>query len=393
MAARSATIKTVGFTLIAAFALWAVALYLRNVPGPLAHNAFDQHTRQAAAWMQGRTDIIPASWLEIAEYRGRFFNSFPPVPTLVELLWRPFFGDATPSYLSLLLASLAPLVFGIVRQRRDLIDSLFITVGLLFGTNIATSLAVGGAWGEGQLYAYALASFAFLRVGLGTSLSGAVAAYACLALAVGCRPLDAIYFPALWVLDVTVNKRSPREWGRITLLGVLPIASLLMTYNVARFDSLFEFGHAYLPWSRQLPDGIFSLAYLPRNAWHAFLNLPTTPGPGGLPFEFNGRGTAFWLNNIPLLVGFWLLARTALPTRVKATLLTCSALLLGTLLLHESNGWLQFGWRYSIDLLPIATLGFFLAPPLPRWAWIAILIWSIPLNLYGIAWFNHYHRL
>lgn len=390
---RAAPLKTVSATVFAVIILWSAVLFLRKVDGPLAHNSFDQHTRQAAAWLQGRVDIEPASWLEIAEYKNRFFNSFPPVPTLVEVFWRPLFGDATPSYLSLLLASLAPLLFAIVRTRRNTLDSVLITTGILFGTNIATSLAVGGAWGEGQLYGYALAAFAFLRIGLGTGFPGAVAAYFCLGLAVGCRPLDAVYFPALWVLDVTVNQRSPRRWGQAMLLGVVPVASALMTYNYVRFENPLEFGHAYLPWSRQLADGIFSLAYLPRNAWHAFLNLPTQPGPGGLPFEFHGRGTAFWLNNIPLLVGLWLFARSKLSTSVKAVTLSCAALLMGTLLLHESNGWMQFGWRYSIDLLPIATLGFFLAPPLPRWAWVAILIWSIPLNLYGIAWFNHHHHL
>ena len=58
------------------------------------------------------------------------------------------------------------------------------------------------------------------------------------------------------------------------------------------------------------------------------------------------------------------------------------------LLLHESNGWFQFGLRYSIDIAPIAALGAIAAfHSIKRnGAMLALTAFSVCINLYGIRW-------
>ncbi len=54
-------------------------------------SVYDSYTRQAQVWWQGRADLsenIP--WLELAEYNGRIFVSFPPFPSVVQFLLYPF---------------------------------------------------------------------------------------------------------------------------------------------------------------------------------------------------------------------------------------------------------------------------------------------------------------
>ena len=57
-----------------------------------------------------------------------------------------------------------------------------------------------------------------------------------------------------------------------------PFGLLLAWYNYARFGDVAEFGHNYLPWAKSLATGIFDVAYLPRNLYHAFVRWPDWTG-------------------------------------------------------------------------------------------------------------------
>ncbi len=56
------------------------------------------------------------------------------------------------------------------------------------------------------------------------------------------------------------------------------------------------------------------------------------------------------------------------------------------LLLHESNGWYEFGYRYSVDLVPILFLLF--ARTYRRWSppLTAVAAYSVAMNVYGVFW-------
>ena len=196
---------------IASCFLWLSALAIQGGHvSVLSHNPYDQHTRQAQAWLHGRVSLSQApAYLEIASFEGHSFDSFPPTPTLVELPLVLLFGDATPSYLVLYLFAVLALFslydlgvkMGLCRTRAALLSLCFI-----FGTNVFVSVATGGVWAQGQIYGFCLTVFALRWIS-----SRPAIAYLALSLAIGCRPFYFFYFPLLIVLDLHWGNGSRRE--------------------------------------------------------------------------------------------------------------------------------------------------------------------------------------
>ncbi len=88
--------------------LWAIviliiafaALYLVIGQGFFSHSNYDSYTQQAAAWWNGQANLpefVP--WLEIAQYEGEFYISFPPFPSVVQFALYPIFGMDMPDRL------------------------------------------------------------------------------------------------------------------------------------------------------------------------------------------------------------------------------------------------------------------------------------------------------
>ena len=92
----------VGITACLALAL---LLYHSLAGGTLlAHNVYDSYSLQAENWLAGRNYIANGeryTWLELAIYQGRYYQSFPPVPCLLMLPWVLLCdgADAVPSNL------------------------------------------------------------------------------------------------------------------------------------------------------------------------------------------------------------------------------------------------------------------------------------------------------
>src|SRR5699024_10281174 len=62
-----------------------------------AYNYYDSYSLQAENWLAGRNYIANGeqyTWLELAIYQGRYYQSFPPVPALLMLPWVALCGSA-----------------------------------------------------------------------------------------------------------------------------------------------------------------------------------------------------------------------------------------------------------------------------------------------------------
>jgi hypothetical protein len=132
------------------------------------------------------------------------------------------------------------------------------------------------------------------------------------------------------------------------------------------------------------PEGI--TLHVARNLYHATLQLPSVVNDDP-PLEFDPWGTAFWLNNGIFLFCLTALLRGGFDRRVRAAAALGLACIWFGLLLHQTNGWRQFGYRFLIDLLPIGFV-LFLYGYRRFNAWMAAsLAWSFAVNLYGLwAW-------
>lgn len=371
--------------------MWAVGVRLRGGQSWLDHHPVDQHSRQARSWLQGRIDLPqPPARLEVAQYGGRFYNSFPPTPSLVELPFVWAFGRRTPSSLVILAFWYVTLLFQIAALRRrgyDDASAAATALAFLFATNAWVSCTRASVWAYGQALGYSLSTMALCQVMHNgrRGPAGPASAYVLLSLAVGCRPLLLFLAPLLLALDLHTN-RTPPSRALLRAAWLAPYGLALCAYNFVRFDDPLEFGHRYLPWALALPEGIFSWQHLAPNAYHAFLRLPEWR-PSAPYLYFDTLGTAFWLHNGILALALLALLPRRLDARVRVGATAALLPILLGLLLYESAGNRQIGARYFIDLLPLGFAVFACAESGFSRGALAASIASFALNVYCLlAW-------
>ena len=203
---------------------------------------------------------------------------------------------------------------------------------------------------------------------------------------------DRATWPALrGALSRTVRDPAQRRMalGRLLkfsgpfLLVMLPMAWA----NTARFGSPGEFGHSFLYANRVNADieqyGLFHYHYLERNLHAALTRLPSIQFHP-LRLGFDGHGMSLLVTTPLFLLLLWPARR---PRLTRALWLTVAVLALPGLL-YQNDGWLQFGFRFSLDYTPylFALLSLGARPMDGRfWAlgWAGVLV-----NGWGAAVFN-----
>jgi len=379
------------------FVLWYAGVRLRGGSGVLDHSPIDQHTRQAQAWLAGRLDLPGApGYLEIARYQDRFYDSFPPTPSLFELPLALVFGRATPSSLVIYLFWLAALVasYAVLRRRGFAErDAILAALAFVFATNVYPSCVRANVWAQGLSLGFSLAliGLAFVVSNPRRGWRGPGPGYLMLSLAVGCRPLLLLMAPLFVALDHrTCGRRLPQAVSSAAL-WMAPVGAALAWLNWARFGDPLEFGHHHLAFAQDLPHGLMSLHYVPWHFYHSVLKLPRIQAHWP-PLEFDMNGTAFWLHNPVLVAALGGLVARRFDAWVRAAAAFALATIGVGILTYESGGWVQFGFRYGIDLLPTGFVVFAFAfgrfPPLL----LAASVVTFALNVYGLAGWKHFPR-
>ncbi len=156
---------------------------------------------------------------------------------------------------------------------------------------------------------------------------------------------------------LSANWRPAARKLGLFALGAAPLATLAAAYNVYRFGKLSEFGHAFLFNNRVNVDidrwGLFDTHYLWRNLQAAFLKLPhVSLNPPRL--EYDPHGLTLLLT-LPLLV--FLLVPKLRPRLHWPLWLTVAVCALPGLF-YQNTGYMQFGFRFSLDYTPYLLLLF-----------------------------------
>jgi hypothetical protein len=420
---------------VAAF-LVALAVYAA-VAGPrLRAQSSDPHfVVQAHAWLQGRLDLDRwppgADDMAAVEHvllddgravRGRRLTTrdafhvagdgetavshvsrsvgadyqvpFPPFPAVLFLPLVVMFGPALSDVLAtVVLAALVPVLLLAVMRRlreRGLMaraprDDLWFAALLSFGTVLFFSAVQGRVWYTAHVVAVDLC-LAYVWA----SIDGEHPWLAGTCVGVGFLTRA----PLLFMLPLFMEEmwRAGRVTGwRRWFAFALPIAvaiALAGWHNYARFGEVSEFGYRYLRVRQQYDierHGLFNLRYLGRNAVAAFALLPeVTAAP---PFaRVSGHGLAIWVTTPALLL---LLAAPPRRAFQYGLWMTAAAVAIWTLL-YQNTGWLQFGYRFSLDY--VAFLVLLLAVngrPLSRLS-RALIVLSMAINLFGAVTFDRY---
>lgn len=393
-----------------------ILVYMATANGQniFSHNYYDSYTRQALAWHEGKTylDVEKNSvaYLELAFFEDKIYVSFPPVPSCIEFLFTPFFGQNTPNqallYLYCIISGIA-LTGLFLRKHRT---AVAICYGLLcsVGTNLLGIVLFGGVWHEAQALSFMLCSLAVYLITSKRKLCWALSLL-CAALAVGCRPFTVLFIPFLLhelyqkICMESTTKAAVLKRFLLYLIAPAAVAVALMAYNYVRFRNPFEFGHNYLPEFTNAPNGQFHLSYLPENLIQIF-SLPKFMWKEisflGLSFSFPTQiefnmytASAFYLVNPIILVFmvFLLINGIQKKERIYAIgWLLAFLLFLVFTCMHKTLGGCQFGARYFIDMIPY--LAFYLSKQKLKagpgeWAFC---IFSIVVNLYGAGLIGQY---
>jgi HAMP domain-containing protein len=369
--------------------------------------------RQACAEYDGPgMERCPAGSRPFTCLQRHHFVSFPPGPALLALpavgLVHYNFNDVL---FTLLLAGLcAVLLLGLLRQLRGLNYSgqdqrtdLWMVFAFVFGSVFFFSAVRGEVWFTALVCGVL---FNLIYVWAATDLRHPLVAGLALAAAFTCRTsalFGAVYFGLMLVL-----LRAP--WDRAGMLlrfkkalafglPCLVVGVALMFYNKARYHSFGEFGHTYLMDGTRdsiVDHGMFSFWFLSRNLAAAFTNVP-------LPLDHwpwlrvSGNGLSLLLTTPIFLYLLWPrrgdqvqegLDRFRWPLR---RILWVSVAAVGVpLLLYQNTGWLQFGYRFSLDVMPFLWVLFALdrRPRGPLFKGLIVL--GFLVNLFGAITFGRF---
>ena len=355
----------------------------------LSYNCWDSYSLQAMSWLSGRLDMGKNyEWLELAVYNGKYYLSFPPLPSVVMLPFVLLFGEKTPSNLVSALYGIftAMIAYKILKKagmKRG--GAVFFAIAYVWGSNMLWLSTSGGVWflaqGLNMLLLTACVYFAQQKMQM--------AAYAMAALAVGCRPFSVCMFLPLMAYFYTADKDRPRAdriRGQIRSL-IIPafIALCYMLYNYVRFGNVLEFGHNYLPEFTESEKGQFSLSYILPNLYNLLLRPVTLRADLTLEYPLFD-GFMFYIANPMFLIWFAAVVKDVLQKKLDVVRLCIVIAILAELLLlcaHKTLGGWQFGARYTVDMLPMALMYLLLKKDEPGGISAFIMAAGMMFNLYG----------
>ncbi len=326
-------------------------------------SAYNTYTRQALSWLQGRTDVDECAYLELAIFSGRYYVSFPPLPSVVLLPFAALSGINTPDNLLVMLYALAAAVaiYGILcHAGYSVIPAAVWSYLFCMGSSLLPLTLEGAVWYHAQVLGFSLTviSIAFL------TQDRLRASLFCYALSVGCRPFQAVYGIPLAVIYLSIEHDEGKKTIAATLKKAVPgiiaglaVAIALGAYNYFRFGNPLEFGHNYLPEFSFQGGTQFAFRHIAGNLKKYLFGLPFYLDNGTL--QMDRFGFTVWLAcPVLLCMMIWIIRDLFLKRMEKRKAAIAIAFLVhfALLLSHRTFGGFQYGARYCVDLMPYALM-------------------------------------
>ncbi len=397
----------------------------------LRQSAAPHFVYQAKGWLEGRLDLDPEvlpnleDWACVREVSGqkvrcegrprpgdRWYVSFPSFPAVVMLPFVALHGyQFNDTSFGVFIGALAVVLFysllRFLEQQREMVREPTENVGLAlllaFGTLFFYAAIRGEVWFSAEVMGV---MFTCLYVRNAVRARRPLLAGLFFAMATLTRtPL--LFTGLFFVLEVLCPgpdrlgqlrglgerwKPALRKLG-LFALGAAPLASLAAAYNLYRFGSLGEFGHRFLYNNRVNVDidryGLFHWVYLPRNLEAAFLKLPKL-SLEPLRLGYDPHGLTLLLT-LPLLV-FLLVPKTRPRLHWPLWLTVAVCALPG--LFYQNTGYMQFGFRFSLDYTPYLLLLFAVGGwSLRHRGVLAVALFGVLVNFWGAVAFRGYTEL
>ncbi len=348
----------------------------------------------------------------------RWYVSFPPLPAVVILPAAALFGtDFSDPLFWAILGGLAPaLLYSLLRRLREegvsprtARDDLILVVVFAFGSVYFSTAVQGSVWFSAHVVASALL---VLYLTFGIAARRPFWAGLMLGLCFLTRP--STYPFALFFLLEAMRASRPEDapaaeddatiwramavWLRgvrwaptiracaVFAAPILVLGGVAMWMNEARFGDPFDFGHQYLMirWRPRIEKwGLFNYHYLGKNLAVFLASLPWLSATA--PFiRISRHGLALWVTSPNLLPALW-------PKKVSAlmvALFVSSGLVALLDLCYQNSGWVQFGYRFSLDYMPALIVLLALSRRRFGWGFLGVLVLAIAINAFGAITFD-----
>ena len=429
----------------------SAAAYVAVLGDRVLENSPDDHyVHLAAAWIDGRlgeegdppgtndwacydteqrTTCPNNRWAFPDKDRYRWYVSFPPFPAAVILPAVALFGVDLPDRLIwALLGGLAPMLLflllrALVRRgysERRLLEDLWLTALFAFGTVFFFVAVQGTVWFAAHVVCvplvilylwFALDAQRPFWAGVMLALcfiTRPTTALLCLFFALeaarrarraatpDARPLEDGWLRRAWAFIRAVDLRAFLRLSVIFAAPILAVGAVMMWMNHARFGDPFEFGHTYLQirWRPRIETwGLFNFHYFAKNLAVFTSALPWLSAEP--PYLTMSRhGLALWVTTPALWLALWPRPLPRETRRVVIFLFTATAAVAVWNLCYQNSGWIQFGYRFALDYLPLLFVILALGRRPFRAGFFVLLLWSVAINLFGAITFDrawHYY--
>ena len=316
---------------------------------------YDLYVRLSDAFLHGRLYLIDApSWLEVARNGTKGFVMEPPAPTLFVLPCVAIWGLSTnQAIISMIVGSAAIGLFWVAARQLGWSTRFRVAMTALvaLGTNFWWVSATGSVW----MFAHVSAVFFLMAALVETTGKNRPWFVGLLVGLAGLSRLPTFLSFPFFAYTVSRGVNTRRDMIlRLALFGdVLAIMGVLyLLYTYGEHGTLnLGYEHGEFVNGPLFSKGLFSLSYIPRQ-----LNAILFQGPvlsDNFPFfkpSYMGLGLFF---TTPALI-YMFRARL----KDKMTLAALGGLLLTSIpiLTYGATGFAQFGYRFSLDVLPFMIL-------------------------------------
>lgn len=392
---------------------------------------------QAMAFLQGKLELAvnPPNNEDWVFLGGKWYSSFPAFPALLMVPFVAINGyQLNDTSFTVIIAALNLVAFYLVLRQlsrtgdsiRSERENLLLTGLLCFGSLYFYCSLRGEVWFTAEVMGVGLTSLyvLFAHRTRNPALAG-------LFYSAGTLTRTPIMFSGVFFLlelfapGGSLNEafaKVPWAQRRAQLVklgqfaaGALPLALWHAWMNWARFGSPGDFGHAHLYNNRVNADivqwGLFHPHYLERNLKAALLLLPDIRTSPSFQLGYNPHGLSLLLTTPLFLLAFFPLKQkleekkgkkepepapglTAAgnPRLFLALGLTVAAMALPGLF-YQNDGYIQFGFRFSLDWTPYMFLLLAVGRRKMDALWWSLATVGILVNLWGALAFRGYTEM
>ena len=352
----------------------AICLFLIYFATCNESNPYNQYVRLADAFLHGRLYLqAPPDYLELARYfdngmpcKGpevgcKGFVIDPPAPAVLLMPLVALFGtDLNQVFVSMAFGAAAMGLFWVATRRMgwDVRLSAAMTVLLALGTDF------WWAAGDGSLWTFSHVCSVFFMMAALVEATGRKRPWL-VGLLLGLSGLSRLpTFLALPFFLYLVLENDLRDWQgwratvrsrgiiRKVLLfgsGLGAMAFLVLLYNYGRFHTILDAGYSHPQYNvAPFEQGRFNISYIPRHI-EAIFYLGPQLTENKFPFF---KPSAFGMALIMVTPAF-LYVYGARMKRLEVAAALSMVLVMIPDVLYGATGWAQFGYRFSLDYLPM----------------------------------------